>query len=184
MVRVFIAVPVEDQKIISSLLPIQEELDKTSASIKFVERENFHILLKFLGNIPEEKISELSPLIKEVVKRYSPFKVEIKGLGCFPSLNYIRVIWAGISKGKDRLGALAEDIDNSLTKVGVSREDRKYIPHLTLGRVRKYKEEIKKVIRANRNLIFGELTVKEIRLFESKLSKKGPTYLTLEKYKL
>lgn len=186
MLRAFIAIPVEKQEIVSNLQAAQKKLKKSGASIKYVERENFHILLKFLGQVSKKEISAIHSCLEEAINPYNSFNIEIKGIGCFPSLNYIRVIWAGVSEGKRQVGSLAGSIEDSLAKISIPKEEREYLPHLTLGRMRsgKNKNEVKKIVKRKRNEKFGQMRVKEIKLFRSKLTRKGPIYSTLKRYEL
>lgn len=186
MLRSFIAIPIEKQEIIDNVHSIQNKIKKTSASIKYVKQKNFHILLKFLGNISNNTKSKIIPLLSEISNKHSSFNIKIEGVDVFPSLNYIRVIWVGVSKGKRQLEKLSKDIENFLTKINIPKENRKYIPHITLGRMNsgKNKEEVKKIIENNKDSNFGEIEVNEFKLFKSDLTKKGPIYTVLKTYKL
>ncbi|MCD6189658.1 MAG: RNA 2',3'-cyclic phosphodiesterase, partial [Thermococcus sp.] len=94
--RAFIAIDINDD-IRQRLVEAQEKIEKTkSAKIKFVEPENLHLTLKFLGEITEEQAEEIKRLLEIVAKKHKKHSVRVKGIGVFPNYNYVRVIWAGV----------------------------------------------------------------------------------------
>ncbi len=80
--RCFISVDMEDMRLLDALMGVQRRLEKTGADLKFVERENIHITLRFLGDVREGLVGELQHLISGM--GFEPFRVEFRGLGAFP----------------------------------------------------------------------------------------------------
>ncbi|MGB4644867.1 MAG: RNA 2',3'-cyclic phosphodiesterase, partial [Dictyoglomaceae bacterium] len=77
----FIAVEFPDV-VKDKILLFQNELKKVvSGNVKWVERENFHITLRFLGEIPEEMIEDIKKIMDEVVKYFSPFYISFDIFG-------------------------------------------------------------------------------------------------------
>jgi 2'-5' RNA ligase len=97
---------------------------------------NLHLTLKFLGDVSEDDLSRVAEALESLRERHEPFEAGISGFGAFPSPKKARILWAGVGQGSDRLCALAEDVEESLEPLGFERENRIYVPHLTLGRAR------------------------------------------------
>jgi len=156
-------------------------LRKSNADVKWVNPENIHITLKFLGNVTPEKIKEIEKLLDEFTKGLAPFSIEAKGLGAFPKLAYPRVIWAGIEDQTGKLKEIAENFDGAISKLGFEKENREFSAHLTLGRVRspKNKEKLKEIIEKTPFLSVVDIKVDKIVLFKSTLTQSGSIYTKL-----
>jgi len=166
-----ISIPNEFKQKISS---IQENF--SDFDIKFVEPENLHFNLKFFREISDQEIETLKQKLEEVVKKFEPFDIEIKGLGAFPNKNYIRVVWIGVKEGYNTITSLAESIEDLIESLGFPKE--KFVPHLTLGRVRtaRNKVELRNLIDELENIEIGKMKIDTIKLFRSKLTPNGPIY--------
>lgn len=105
-------------------------------SVRCVPPENIHLTIKFLGDVPPERLTETGKLLAAVRERHGTFEVELSGFGAFPSERRGRVLWAGAGGGSELLGAIAADVEDALEPLGFEREPRAYRPHLTLGRAR------------------------------------------------
>ena len=183
MKRLFLAIPVPEN-VAEDIFILQKELKSTD--IKLVEKENFHYNLRFFGNVQDERISSISLAVKRAIDTFSPFELEIKGVGFFPTEEHPRVVWLGVGDGKEILISLFEQIEESLSEVGFSKEARGFVPHLTIGRLRstRNKNTLKKFYEKYADKSLAKFFVKEIVLFESKLSPKGPKYFKLVSYPL
>jgi RNA 2',3'-cyclic 3'-phosphodiesterase len=107
-----------------------------AGEVRWVRPENVHLTLKFLGDVPEDDLGRIAEALEQVSLRHGPFEAELSGFGAFPSARSARILWAGIGEGSEALRSLARDVDASLEPLGFEREDRAYVPHLTLGRAR------------------------------------------------
>ncbi|MGQ4833026.1 MAG: RNA 2',3'-cyclic phosphodiesterase [Candidatus Asgardarchaeia archaeon] len=183
-IRSFISVDIEEPVLIGKIVRLQDSLKDLGINAKFVEPQNLHYTLKFLGNVSEVKIEE----IKEVLSKISldSFEVEIGGMGSFPSLRRINVIWLGAKKGGDKLVELAKQVDEALLKLNFPKEKRPFTPHLTICRIKtsRNKEALVKFLMSNQDIEIGSLLVNEFRLKKSTLTPKGPIYETLASFKL
>jgi 2'-5' RNA ligase len=133
-VRVFVAVfpPPEVRR---ALVDAARELP-VDGEVRWARPENVHLTLKFLGDVSKDDLSQVGEALEPVCGRHEPFKAEPSGFGAFPSARKARILWASIGEGSAPLRALAEDVEVSLEPLGFGREDRSYMPHLTLGRAR------------------------------------------------
>ena len=174
--RLFIALDLNSQNR-DALAKLQAQLKKADADLKWVEPENIHLTLKFLGEVKEEKIPKIIPAIKESITEIQPFSLEIRNLGAFPSLKYPRVIWAGIEKGKEDLEKLAEGIETAMLKLKFPKEKRGFSSHLTLGRVRsdKNKDNLCQQI-SQTSFPALRQDIASVTLYQSRLTPQGPIY--------
>ena len=135
-IRAFIAIELPEQ--------IKESLSKSidklkpgqGSAVKWVNPHSIHLTLKFLGNIPAEKVTNIIRAIEGVAERAQPFTLELDGLGAFPNLRAPRVAWIGIGGDVPGITKLQRRIDQALIPLGFTPETREFSPHLTLGRVR------------------------------------------------
>ena len=170
--RCFLAIELNDD--------IKEKLEELKShfkmkGIKLVEKENFHITVKFLGDIDEEMVDK----IKNLDLSIKPVKSDVKYMGVFPNENYIRVIWIRATK----LIPIFNEIDKKLSELGFKKE-KDYVPHITIGRVKftKDKNLLKAKIEKYRKIDIGTLEVKNIVLMKSELTKEGPIYEVIKKW--
>ncbi len=184
-IRLFLAIrllnALEEQ-----IAELQKEVKKTDVDAKFVEKENLHINLKFLGSKTKKEAEEIKNCVKEAISNFKKFEIEIKGMGAFPSKSYIRVLWLGIGSGKNRLEQLYDELENNFEKIGIPKESREFSPHITLCRLRSQKNKnlLKEIISKYEHKSFGKLKVDALFLIQSKLSPKGPKYINIEKFDL
>lgn len=183
--RLFIAVNLEEE-LKKKIVPLEEELRKTGADVKWVEVKNLHLTLKFLGEVEESKVTAIEQIVTPILANFSSFEMRFSGFGVFPSLNYPRVVWIGVKDGGEQLKALSEKIENSLISLGFRKEDRPFTAHLTLGRVRsaKNKQELIKKIEERENQEIGSQKVEKIYLMQSTLQPTGPIYTPVKEWGL
>lgn len=173
--RSFIAVEL-NPSVIQRLSQIQEELKLSGADVKWVKPENIHLTLKFLGEQKEEKIEEIKKTLEELVKNYSPFKIVISQIGCFPKLEYPRVIWVGV-ENYETLERITLDLEERLSRISIAKEKRKFTAHITLGRVRSAHQR-RELVGKLKGISMGNLSsqINCITLFKSTLTPRGPIY--------
>jgi len=183
-IRSFVAIelPEEAKK---GLARLRKQLERDEHKfVKWVDPGGIHLTLKFLGNIPSKRVTEITEAMGKAVQGISPFRLEISGLGAFPSLKQARVLWVGIGGELDQLSTLQQNIDSVLAALGFAREERPFVPHLTLARVREGAS-----LPERRS--FGELVgsaafedkypieVEAVRLMRSQLTPAGALYTCL-----
>lgn len=178
MIRAFIAFDLDNEQLIKRIAEIQEKLVNTGVGLKIVKPQNIHVTLRFMGNIDQKNIERIYEAMKEV--QFNPFTMEVKGLGVFPNLSYIRVIWAGITVGAEELKNIHRQLEPKLNIIGF-KPDRRFSPHLTIARVRsaRNKNMLVKLVKDSENYIFGTQEAKVLRLKKSVLAPKGPIYTSI-----
>lgn len=179
--RAFIAIELSDE-IKSALAQIQSHLKYAGADVKWVEKDNIHLTIKFLGEIDEKKCEKVKAALAEVVKSAKSFEISLKDIGVFPKIEFPRVIWASLDKGAKESAELAAKVDEALSKLGFDKETRPFAAHLTIGRVRspKNKEALKEKIQsyALPSTPYTQF-IPSIILFQSTLTPKGSIYAKL-----
>jgi len=183
LIRAFIAIDIDD-KTINSLVNVQEAIASLKCDIKFVERENIHLTLKFLGEIPLNKVHEVCEVMNNV--KFPPFTLEVKGLGVFPSFSRPRVVWAGVGEGYQNVVEIFRFLDSTLKKLNFKSEDEDFVPHITIGRFKSSRNinAFLDLIKNYRDTTFGKFNVTCIRLKKSTLTPRGPIYSNLHEVKL
>lgn len=183
--RLFIAIEIPEN-IKTYLAAIQKELKTSGADAKWVEPENIHLTLKFLGSVEIGRIKNLEEVLIKRFHQTKQFKMTLNQLGAFPSISSCRVLWAGLDDRTDNLKNIALGIDEEFSKLGFEKEAREFQAHATLARIRSSRNKIaliEKIKHAQENLKIMDFTIDNLTLFESRLSPKGPTYSIIHQIK-
>ena len=179
-IRTFIAFKLP-KNIISSIRKIQEDIKSYAFKVRWVNPENIHLTLKFLGNISATDIEKVSESIINTVNGHAPISLTVKGAGVFPCIKRPHVIWVGITGEIEKLTSIQKDIEENLEKLGFPREKRPFKGHLTLGRIKgkidpkKLWDAMKKFERFESELFIAD----KVFLFKSDLNSTGSVYTEL-----
>ncbi len=180
VIRFFIAIELpENVKKIITLT--QNTLKAGNASwLRWVSPDSIHLTLKFLGDISSDKIDEIKMAVTDAALGTNPFTLNIDGLGVFPNIKRIQVVWVGLGGDMKILSGLQKRVESNLAILGYPEENREFTPHLTLARVRFQPQpnELQKFTQFFNNTKPGpeKISVKEINLMESKLTPGGALY--------
>lgn len=179
--RTFIAVDLAPE-IKITLESLIRSVRKNSGGIKWVRREAMHLTLKFLGDIPDDKVGAVGTLLERIAAAGRPFPLRLKGMGTFPpgGMMNARVLWAGIEEDPGIM-ELQAALEAEFEKAGFPREDKPFHPHLTLGRVKSTEglEPVLRELERHREADLGEMRVTVLTFFQSVLSSSGPEYKML-----
>lgn len=181
--RCFIAIGIPEpiKREISEIIEIMKKYD---ADVKWIEMENIHITLKFLGKTPETLLPGIRKSLSTIALSYEPFYIKIYDIGMFPNRRYPRIIWVGM-EDSDILKRLQKDIEDSMALLGYQREDKEFHPHLTIGRVRSQNGMANLINQLDtfKGKNFGSIEVNNIKLMRSELRPTGAEYHCLEEIK-
>jgi RNA 2',3'-cyclic 3'-phosphodiesterase len=150
-----------------------------SKAFRLIGPEKLHLTLKFLGNVAEDDLSRVAQALEPLRERHEPFEVSISGFGAFPSERKARILWAGVGEGSEPLRAVALSVEDLLEPAGFGREQRPYVPHLTLGRARGRQAKLDDASVSPPALRF---TLSSVDLVESVPGEGEVTYSVLETY--
>jgi RNA 2',3'-cyclic 3'-phosphodiesterase len=186
--------PNEIRSFIAIELPteVREQIDILRDKLKnnvhvpgsWVKTENIHLTLKFLGNVPENRISKMGDILIDISRNTASFYIELDALGAFPTIRHPRILWIGLSGDIPELLSLQKNIDKTLNDIGFPLENRPFSPHLTLCRI---KEDLSPVLCNSLNNAFSTISVEnkirfqvnEFILFKSQLTPSGSIYSRL-----
>ena len=130
-IRCFVAIEIPID-IKSQLASIQEKIQWDELS--WVESENMHLTVKFVGFMPQADQPKIEKKLIEVSNQQRPFILRVGDLGAFPNFFQPKVLWAGIKNGKE-VSDLSIRINKALKVIGYLPEKRQFVPHITLARV-------------------------------------------------
>jgi 2'-5' RNA ligase len=181
--RLFVALSTSPE-VRESLAGLIEDLRRADAGPRWVNPASLHITLKFIGAIPDERLTRIDQSLAATAK-LPAFRLEFRGIGFFPNERRPSVVWVGISSGPE-LNALTAAIDSALGDGGIARETRPFTPHLTLARFKENRlsESLRNRAEAKKTQLFGELRVGAFHLMQSHLKSTGAEYTTLRSYSL
>ncbi len=188
-IRSFIAIELP-RNVKNGLAQLRNELERAEHPfIKWVNPESIHLTLKFLGNVPLKQVAEITKAIETASKGISPFHLEISGLGGFPNLKQPRVLWVGIKGEIDKLLSLQQNIDLALAPLGFAKEERPFVPHLTLARIRqgaspKERKSFGELVMSTSSETSYPFDVEAVSLMRSQLTPAGAIYTRLFMIKL
>lgn len=180
--RLFVALPLEDPAVSASLESVLNKLDSFKKDLKIVDKANYHITLKFLGEVKPDTAEKLVESFKKINTATAEVPFELKGMGCFPDFSRPSVIWAGIECDMKPLLEIQKIIEYWSATFGFEREKRRFTPHLTLARVKRNtlpESAMKDYIKDMRETFFVRSYFSECALYESFLDKSGPEYRKL-----
>ena len=182
-IRVFIAVEI-DSEIKNKLSEYLSMLKRTGADVKWVSPENIHLTLKFIGYIEKESLINLNKVISDAASNIEPFSISIGNIGAFPSLNKPRVVFVCVQEKGNDLLRIYEKLDKGVERLGINKESKKYVGHITLGRVKSQKNisNLKNALNSGKECCFGLEKVTSLSLIESELTPTGPIYTRLNNF--
>ena len=176
--RLFVAVGLPD-RLREQIAAVQADLPP---SLRRTDSADAHLTLKFLGEA--EPASAARALRAGVTSAgVAPFETTLGGLGVFPSLDYVRVVWLGVREGTAELTRLADAVEDATVAAGFEPRDHAFTPHVTLARMddARGKDRVRELV-AETDPAPGSFRVEAVRLMES--TGGDPRYRTVERVPL
>ncbi len=179
--RLFVSVDLPDG--LASAVSEVQSLFADADGVRPVDPEQAHVTLKFLGEVDGDRVDDILEGLDTAVDRAAvePFEVHLNGLGVFPDLEYISVIWVGTDRGGNELTTLHEAVEAELVDRGFDPEEHSFTPHVTIARMDHAggKSLVQRVVREHSPAV-GRFDVEAISLTESTLTPSGPAYEPVE----
>ncbi|HJT78661.1 MAG TPA: RNA 2',3'-cyclic phosphodiesterase [Gemmataceae bacterium] len=185
-IRTFVAVGL-DKSVHDRTVALQEHLAATGAEVKWVEPENLHVTLLFLGEVVDRDVPAVCRAVAGACAPLAPFRMSVQGAGCFPNPRRPRTLWVGVGEGAQALVALHDALEPPLLELGCyRREERSYTPHITLGRVRSDRpnSDLAAALAKYAGWQSGAMPVREVLVMSSELTPKGPVYTVMSRGRL
>ncbi|WP_281195557.1 RNA 2',3'-cyclic phosphodiesterase [Halorubrum sp. F4] len=184
-VRAFFAVELPDD--LAEPIADRQSAFDDAAGTRPTDPNQAHLTLKFLGDVDVDDLDDVRAAGERAVDRagVAPFDCAIEGLGVFPSLEYVSVVWLGVGEGADELTRLHEALETETTALGFDPEDHEFTPHVTLARMNdaRGKDLVQRVVREEHPEV-GSFAVEEVTLIESTLTDEGPVYEPIGRFAL
>lgn len=186
MLRLFFGVllPPEVRQDVAAL---QERLAQSKTRVKWVEPENLHVTLRFLGELPAMVLRDLKLLGHKLAAESAPWELQLNGLGAFPKLRQPQVLWLGVGHGAEPLTHLGRCLNQKLEDgLIVARDPKAFHPHCTLGRVKQERglRELIDLVQQDAGYSSVAFSCDHYQLLCSKLGPSGPEYEMLAEFKL
>ena len=175
--RTFIAVSLSSS-VLAGIEKTVQTLQTHFGDVRWVEPQNMHVTLKFLGDIPLNDLPQLIRTVTQCTREMDSFDLTFQEIGAFPNRESPKTIWIGCREGSKELIQLAERIDTGLSSLGFPKESRRFLPHLTIGRIKKPVQEspLMSLLDEEQNRLFGSCSVSEVQIFSSELTRHGTIY--------
>jgi 2'-5' RNA ligase len=191
--RLFIALDIDD--------PIRERIARFIEGVRglapgalWIRPESLHVTLKFVGERSDDSVEEIKHALSAV--RAGHVELTFRGYGFFPGVKAARVFWVGIESGP-QLGGLAKAVDETMVRLGITKQDHAFSPHLTLARGGRGSaaprrqhtdrpnpcfERLQQKLAAMAAPEFGTMTAREFHLYKSQLSSGGSRYTKIARF--
>ena len=181
--RLFFAISLEEA-LRASVASIAENLQarlaeqRSERAVKWVERENLHVTMRFLGDVDEARARQLIDQTRQPLA-HPAFDLAIGGAGAFPPSGPPRVLWIGVRTGAEQAAKVFDLVERRIAPLGFEPEERAYTPHVTLGRIREIDRTRGRDLREWLGAVpapLGSQQVERVTLYRSDLSPAGPRY--------
>jgi 2'-5' RNA ligase len=187
--RAFIALPIPEavkdqiervQTEMRDLLPRQ--------SVRWTKRDQFHLTLRFLGDVEAGRVRELTDALHNVCSSFRPLQLHAERIGCFPDLRFPRIVWVWVHAEAGQLAVLQARIEAAVGEVAERKPEKKFTGHVTIARLnavrRLQAEALAGQVQAMSGRCFGEWTASEVKLMQSELFKSGAVHTVLAAFPL
>ncbi len=181
MIRLFVALKFPEE-IVNKIIEYRNEASENNQNMKWEKKEKLHLTLKFIGNVKEELVDEISDSLS-FINDYNSIELNLTNFGFFFRDSHPKILWLGLSNNNELI-RLVEKIETKLETFGIKKEKRRFKPHLTLLRVKNKID--KNFINSfeNFNLPYLKFYSNEITLFKSELLSDTSRYTEIINYKL
>ncbi len=176
MVRTFLAIDLPDM-VLKDIGTMIRTWRLHGANVRWITPERMHLTLKFLGEVEADLIPLIIKRCESVSTNTAEFSLELGGTGIFPTIKRPRILWIGIRGDTTALRILQKGIEDTLAGIGIPREERPFVPHLTVGRIRSPKgvhSLIEPFVKSEIPLMPFRVT--SLSLYKSTLTPKEPVY--------
>ncbi len=165
--------------------PVRERLALVQGGVpgaRWVRPENLHLSLRFIGEVDEHAAADLDAQLGRITA--SGFDLRIADVGSFGPDRSPTTLWAGVARC-DALQHLRDKVDRAVVAAGLTADDRKFKPHVTLARLKNgRRDRVHRWLSDNAFLANAPFPVDRFVLFRSHLNRDGASYEALAEYPL
>ena len=184
LLRTFLAIPVP-RDVSSKKNMLYSTLENVDGDINWVKNAQLHLTMKFLGHTPESAIIDVIDHVEKITPNMNPFDLKIEETGCFPVPTRPRILWLGLKGNLDLLKSMVESIENVLEPLGIPKESRDILPHITLARIKypqKHTPNVDPFLKSSYDPI--DFPVDRMQFFSSELLPSGAVHTILKTFPL
>ena len=184
IIRTFLCIPISNE-IASKKNMLFSTIDNSKIKVNWVKNSNLHLTVKFIGQTPQSSIKKVIYSIASITKDFPPFKLRIKGTGCFPNKRKPKNLWLGVQNDYLPLSKLIERVENNLFELGFEKETKLLTPHITIAKInypQKITPDISIFLNSSYDVI--DLNVNRLQFFSSELLSNGAIYSLLKTFPL
>jgi len=183
--RTFIAIEIPEETR-QGLRDAQRLLRTDAVDASWPKPEGIHLTLKFLGEVSETKVPEITSVLSLAAAGSRAFRLAVDGIGTFPNARSARVVWAGLGGEIECLDRLQAAVENAMERAGFERENRPFTPHLTLGRIKyiRSRDAWVRSLEQVKGLSLPAFEVSSFSLIKSELKQSGAEYTQIAKFEL
>ena len=186
--RLFVALQIPEQ-VKESIAAVRQRFTAPESQMKWVSPEKFHVTLKFIGEVAQEKVEQMSGALRKV-RTLGHVEVVFRGLGWYWNAKGFGLFLAMIDPS-DPLTMLANRVGRQLETLGIAPDIHEYHPHITLARCKPLENHIRSAIPQDiisvaneyKGHVFGSVSAETFDLIESKLDPGGSKYTTLDTFR-
>ena len=187
--RLFVAIRLPTQ-VVAALGDLQQQMRSLAPEadqiVRWTKPGQLHLTLRFFGNVEEQELDSLRVRMDLATVNFQPLNLQLGQCGCFPSSIHPRILWVGLQGDIEALSALHDLIGIQTADFGQAPEDRKFQPHLTLGRLRSASKVSKNLGKKCEKINVAQpasWTANEVQLIQSHLSAEGALYQVIAQFK-
>ncbi len=187
--RLFIALPVP-VAVKDEIQQVQDALRRKLAApvVRWTRPEQWHLTLKFLGQVAPARVSALTEAISTACKKFAPLKLRAESVGCFPNWRNPRVLWVGVHDQEQRLAELAWVVEAAAAALTAQAREGKFTGHITMTRIQSFRPPEADILagfgRETAGRVFGEWTADVVEVMRSELSPGGAKHTCLARLPL
>ena len=148
---------------------------------RWQSEDQLHLTLRFIGEVDRHLADDIHAALGAI--HHAPFEIAVNGIGAFDRRGQAEMVWAGVAP-QEPLRALHNKVDAALTRVGVEPDQRAFLPHVTLARLKRSSGPVGNLLEQSGGLTSPAFTVADFALFESTLTPEGAVYSIIERYRL
>jgi 2'-5' RNA ligase len=183
--RLFIAIEIPEA-VKKELAVAQGRLRVAGVDASWTRAEGMHLTLKFMGEVADQRVPEIMSGLRKAAEGLSPLGLSVSGVGTFPNPKNARVVWIGLAGDIEKLARLQVAVENAMVLLSMTREERKFTPHLTLGRIKyiRSRDQWIKTLEEIKDISLPGFEVTSVSLMKSELKPAGAVYTEMGRVEL
>jgi len=182
--RLFIALAIPEE-VKAKITAAQADLRRAlpDRSVRWARSEQFHLTLRFLGDVEGARVEALGEAIRTACKRFGSLHLRAEGVGFFPDRRHPRVVWVGVHDQAEKLPRLQQTVGAAAEAFTTETKEDQFTGHVTLARIkgiqRSEAETLVEAVERMADRLFGQWTVCQLELMRSELLPQGARHSSL-----